>query len=436
MARAPQAGAAPADGGATMAEHIIARAAGRSRVIPGEIVTVRVDLAVLNDLSGPLAIKRLAEAGHHAVFEPDRIAFFAGRHMPFRDEALAAQVAALRDFCAAQRIRHCYADGEGMDHALLPEYGLLRPGDLVCDGDSHACTAGAVGALAVPMGSTDMAYILATGETWLKVPTTIRIVYEGTAGRYVTSKDLALATMARLGTDGARYRAIEFHGPALAALSVDERFTIANMAIEMGAKTALMVPDHAVLSYLAARGVDAAGGVAAILPDADAGYERSLAIDVATLRPLVARPHSPADVVPAAEIRSARVTQVNIGSCTNGRMVDLRQAAAALRGRRVARGVRLMVTPATDIVWRQAMAEGVLAVLAEAGATINPPGCGACAGWHMGVLGPEDVCVATHNRNFRGRMGHRDARIYLASPYVAAAAAVAGELVDPAAVFG
>lgn len=413
---------------ATIAQKVLARSAGKEHVEVGEIVTARVDLAMANDFTAPLALEQFHAAGATRVFDPDKICFVAGRHMPFPDTKLATAVEALGRFCEQQGIKHFYANCEGMDHALAPELGLIRPGMLILNADSHACTAGALGAFAVPVGSTDMAYVLAFGETWLRVPPTLRVRYYGKPGAYVTSKDFILATLRELGVAGARYKAIEFCGDALAHLDPDERFTIANMAIEMGAKTGVMAPDEKTDAYLRAR-TQIVYDV--LKSDPDAAFEATLDIDVGNLSPLVAKPFLPSNVVPARDVRGTKVTQVNIGTCTNGRMIDLDQAARVLRGKKVAKGVRLMITPATGLVYRDALKAGLVEVFVEAGAIVNPPGCGPCAGIHMGTLTASDVCVATHNRNFRGRMGHRDAQIYLASPYVAAATAIAGAIVDP-----
>lgn len=413
---------------ATIAQKVLARCAEREHVEVGEIVTTRVDLAMANDFTAPLALQQFHAAGASRVFDPDKVCFVAGRHMPFRDPQLAASVEALGRFCEQQGITHFYASCEGMDHALAPELGLIRPGMLILNADSHACTAGALGAFSIPVGSTDMAYVLAFGETWLLVPPTLRVRYSGTPGPYVTSKDYVLATLRELGVDGAAYKAIEFCGDALAHLDTDERFTIANMAIEMGAKTGIMEPDEKTEAYVRAR---SSIGYDVPKSDADAEFEDTIDIDVGSLTPLVAKPFLPSNVVPASEVSGTRVTQVNIGTCTNGRMVDLEQAASIVRGRKVAKGVRFMITPATDSVYRAALKSGLVEVFVDAGAIVNPPGCGPCSGWHMGALSASDVCVATHNRNFRGRMGHRDAQIYLASPYVAAASAIAGAIIDP-----
>lgn len=414
--------------GKTMAEKIIARAAGLDSVAVGEIVTVRVDLAAANDLTAPITVKQFLKAGATKVFDPGKICITGGRHAPLKDVQMATAMAELAAFCEARGIEHFYGLGDGMEHVIYPEAGLIRPGMLVCIADSHASTGGALGAFAVPMGSTDMAYIFAFGETWLRVPETISIRYSGKPSLFVTSKDFVLAAVGRLGVSGARYKSVEFSGEAVKALSMDERFTITNMAIEMGAKTGMIEPDAVTDAYLSTR---TTVPYVPVRSDPDARMEVVIDMDVSSMPPLVAKPWLPSNVVPVGELRETKVTQVNIGSCTNGRMIDLRQAASLLRGNKVARGVRLMVTPATNTIYRQAMKEGLLEVFVEAGGVINAPGCGPCGGVHMGILASSDVCMTTHNRNFRGRMGHKDAKIYLGNPYVAAATAVAGQIIDP-----
>jgi 3-isopropylmalate/(R)-2-methylmalate dehydratase large subunit len=417
----------------TYVEQVLARASGRDQVRAGEIVTARADLSMANDITAPLAIDQFERAGARRVADARRIFIAAGRHAPFRDAAAAQQVQRVARFCQQQGIDQFFGYGEGMDHVLAPEMGLVRPGMLICNADSHACTYGALGAIGVPFGSTDLAYLLAFGDIWMKVPETVRIRFDGTPGAGVTSKDLVLAALAQTGVDGARYRAVEFVGSALSALTVDERFTIANMAIEMGAKTGVMFPDAAVDAWLSARPPqgEALPAVPVPQPDPRASIAHTWVVDVDSLPPLVAQPHLPSNVVPADTLSGVRVDQVNIGSCTNGRIVDLRQAAAMLRGRRVARHLRLIVTPATAAIYRQALEEGLLATFLDAGATINPPGCGPCAGWHQGTLAGDEVCLATHNRNFQGRMGSKHSQIYLASPLVAAATALSGSIADP-----
>jgi 3-isopropylmalate/(R)-2-methylmalate dehydratase large subunit len=416
---------------ATIIEKVLARASNRSAVHPGEIVTARVDLAMANDFTAPLALRQFKAAGATQVFDPNRVCIVAGRHAPVKDPALAMEIALLDAFCKEQGIEHFYGSGEGMDHALVQELGLVRPGMLICNADSHACTVGALGAVALPMGSTDMAYIFAFGETWLMVPESISIRYSGEAARFVTSKDLVLEALRRLGVDGARYRSIEFSGPALEAMSVDERFTVTNMAIEMGAKTGIIAPDRKTIEFMSRV---TSQPYKTVSSDADATFIEVIEIDATTLTPLVARPHLPSNVVPATQLGDIRVTQVNLGTCTNGRLIDLQQAAELLRGNKVAKGVRFMVTPATNIVYKEALKSGLLEIFVDAGAIINPPGCGPCAGWHQGALGPADVCLATHNRNFVGRMGHKESKVYLSSPYVAAATAITGFITDPSEV--
>lgn len=411
----------------TMSQKILARAAGRKSVAEGEIVTARADIAMTNDITAPITLKQFHAAGAPRVFDPDRICVVAGRHMPFRDEHLAAEVERIAQFCRQHGITKFFSNCEGMDHALAPELGYIRPGMLVLNGDSHACTYGAFGAFAAGMGSTDMAYVLAFGETWLRVPATISIRFHGTPGRYVASKDFVLAALRELGVDGARYKALEFSGSALAALTMDSRMTITNMAIEMGAKAGMIAPDAVTEAYVRER-TDVAFDP--VCSDSDAKFGRVIDIDVDKLTPLVAKPYLPGNVVPVSAVRGTKITQVTIGTCTNGRLIDLQHAAEVLRGRKVAPGVRLYITPATRNVYEKAMKAGLLELFWDAGAIINAPGCGPCDGL-VGALHAKDVCVATHNRNFRGRMGHRDAQIYLASPYVAAASALAGEIVEP-----
>lgn len=412
----------------TIVEKVLAKASSTPSVRPGEIVVASVDLAVANDITAPLAFRQIEAAGGSRVFDPARIAVVAGRHAPFRNAQIADSVSWLERFCARQGIGRVFTNGEGMDHVLLPEAGHITPGTLVLNGDSHAATIGALGAIGVPMGSTDMSFVFAFGETWLRVPETLLVEFNGTLSPGVVSKDLILEVARRLGSDGAAHCAIEFSGDTIDAMSVEERFTLPNMSIELGADTGVIATDAKTRAYLSDRNVDVYDEVFA---DPDAQYSRTIRIDVSDLQPQVALPNSPDGVVPIGDAEDVKLTQVNIGTCTNGRLTDLRQAAAVLKGRKVASGVRLHITPATRRVYADALREGLIEVFHDAGATINPPGCGACAGWHMGALGSDDVCLATHNRNFKGRMGHRDAQIYLSSPYVAAASAIVGKITDP-----
>ncbi|MEQ8441335.1 MAG: aconitase/3-isopropylmalate dehydratase large subunit family protein [Alphaproteobacteria bacterium] len=414
--------------GLTIVEKVLARASSLLSVAPGEVVTAKVDLAAANDITAPPAFRLFLEAGGSRVFDPEKIAVVAGRHAPFRDAETAERVGWLSRFCGDQGIERIFTNGEGMDHVLLPESGIIEPGMLVANGDSHAATIGALGAIGIPFGSTEMSYVFAFGETWFRVPDTILVEYVGVPMRGTVSKDMVLALAKQIGTDGANGAALEFAGEAVAAMSISERFTLPNMAIELGAMTGVIGTDKKTRSYLERNGCSSVAGINA---DGDAMYARSIRIDTSELEPQIAIPDSPDSVVAVSQTGDVALTQINIGSCTNGRSADLRQAAEILKGRRVAPGVRLHVTPATKKIYTQALREGVIQDLNEAGAIINPPGCGACAGWHMGALGPDDVCLATHNRNFKGRMGHRDAQIYLCSPYVAAASALTGRITDP-----
>ncbi len=414
--------------GQTIVEKVLARASGRTKTSPGDIVTARVDLAVANDLSGPLAIKQMLKVGPVRFFDPERICFVAGRHAPFNNSQIAQNVAELGRLCRDQGVELFFGHGEGMDHVVLPEEGLVRPGALICNGDSHAATIGAFGAIGIPMGSTDMAYIFAFGETWLKVPPTLLAHFSGKPEKGITTKDLTLALLGVIGVSGADYMSIEYEGDALDAFSVCERATLPNMAVEMGAKTAVIAPRADTLKWLEQRGVDVSGSVRA---DVGASYERRVHIDAVALAPQIAVPHSPDNVVAVDQVVGTALDQINIGTCTNGRIEDLHQAAELLNGRKSHPGIRFLVTPASRRTYDEAMRDGTLAILSEAGAIINPPGCGACAGWHMGALAEREVCLATHNRNFKGRMGHPDAQIYLASPYVAAASAITGRITDP-----
>lgn len=414
--------------GSTIVEKILARSTGQARVKPGDIVMVSADLAAANDITAPLALRQMQSVGVKRVFDPDRVAIVAGRHSPFRDAESAERVGWLARFGKQHGIQRVFTDGEGMDHVLLPESGAIRPGMLVLNGDSHAATVGALGAVGIPMGSTDMSYVFAFGETWLSVPETILVNLQNAPQRGVVSKDMILALAAKLGASGASDAALEFAGDAVESMSQEERFTLPNMSIELGATTGIMATDATTRAYLKKRGILDVDDIAA---DNDASYSSVIDIDVSSLDPQIACPDSPANVAAVSEVSGQRLTQINIGTCTNGRLTDLRQAAEILKGHKIAEGVRLHVTPATKHVYGEAMRQGILEVFHDAGATINSPGCGICAGWHQGALGPDDICLATHNRNFKGRMGHPDSQIYLGSPYVAAASAITGQITDP-----
>ncbi|MEW5783637.1 MAG: 3-isopropylmalate dehydratase large subunit [Bacillota bacterium] len=412
-----------------MVEKILARGAGKERVQPGELVNVKVDLALGNDITAPVAIKEFTRLGLKRVFDPDRVVLVPDHFTPNRDIAAAEQAQLLRRFAGDYGIKHYFEVGRmGVEHALLPEQGLVRPGDIIIGADSHTCTYGALGAFATGVGSTDLAAAMALGEAWFKVPSTIRFVFEGTLPPWVGGKDLILYTIGQIGVEGARYRAMAFCGPTINNLSMDGRLTMANMAIEAGGKCGYMEPDQITFSYLEGR---TGGPFSAVYGDPDAEYEQTYHFDVSRLQPQVAFPPAPDNSRPVAEASGIQIDQVVIGSCTNGRLEDLRAAALVLKGRRVHPRVRLLIIPATQLIYRQALEEGLLATFIEAEAAVSTPTCGPCLGGHMGILARGEKALATTNRNFVGRMGHAESEVYLCNPAVAAASAVAGQIVHP-----
>jgi len=410
----------------TLAEKILAVHAGLDAVAPGQIVVATVDVAIAQDGTGPLAIQQIEELGAEALKAPVCV-FFIDHAAPAPRSELANAQKTIRAFCASSGAT--LSDIEmGVCHQRVAER-YARPGDLVIGADSHTCTAGALGAFATGMGSTDVAVGMVSGQTWLRVPESFRIDVGGALCDGVEAKDLMLTLIGSLGADGATYKALEFAGPGVDALPMSGRLTLSNMAVEAGAKCGLMPSDATTREFLAGQGREEAWRPLAA--DAGATYERVVPIDAADIVPTVARPHTVDNTAPAADLKGTRVDQVLIGTCTNGRLADLRAAARLLRGRRRAPGTRLIVTPASRAVARAAAAEGLFEVFWEAGAVVTNPGCGACVGVHEGILADNDVCVSTANRNFHGRMGNPEASIYLGSPATAAAAAVAGEIIDP-----
>lgn len=418
--------------GHTMAEKILGRHSRHSYATADEILVVDLDLVLVHDANGQIAFERFDEFGATSVFDPERVVLVSDHFAPAKDVQSANAVAAMREFARVHGIRHYFemTDG-GIEHTLLPQKGLVAPGDLIVGADSHTCTSGAFGAYAVGMGSTDIAAAMALGQQWMLVPETIRCDFAGERHPFVSGKDLILAVIGRIGVDGASYQAIEFGGPSLARFNMDERMALCNMAVEAGAETGMVPPDEVTLAYLQER---VHRPYTPVLPDPGAHYAATYTFDLATVEPLVACPFSPGNVVPVSAVVGAPINQVYIGNCANGTMTDLRQAAQILQGRHVAPGVRLIVVPATQEIYRQAMREGVLATLADAGASISTPTCGACCGIHNGVLAEGETAIATTNRNFRGRMGHVKSQVYLANAYVAAASALAGAIQDPARV--
>ena len=413
----------------TLAERMLADRASLPEVAPGQLIEVPLDLVMGNDITAPIAIEAFRAAGARRVFDPERIALVASHFVPAKDISSADQAGIMRRFAREHGIRHYYPEGQGgIEHTLLPERGIVVPGDIVIGADSHTCTYGGIGAFATGVGSTDLAYAMATGRTWFKVPASMRIRYSGRRRPYVTGKDLILHTIRRIGDDGALYRAIEFVGDAVAELPVEDRLTMANMTIEAGGKVGIVAVDDVTERYEAGRALRPYRRYRA---EPGAAYAEEIEVDVAALEPQVAMPSLPSLTRPVDEVGEVAVDQVFIGSCTNGRLSDLRQAAEILRGRRVHPEVRLIVIPATQDVYRAALREGLIEVFAEAGAAVSTSTCGPCLGGHMGVLGRGERCLSTSNRNYVGRMGDREAEVYLAGPAVAAATAVRGRITHP-----
>lgn len=416
----------------TITEKILAAHAGKETLSPGELVQVRVDMALANDITAPIAIKVFGEIGREAVFDRDRIALVADHFVPNKDIASAEQVKLLRDFARQQKLTHYYEGGDvGIEHVILPEKGLVLPGQVVIGADSHTCTYGALGAFSTGVGSTDLGVIMATGETWLKVPTTIRVNFEGTLNPFVGGKDLILHLIGLIGVEGALYSALEFGGSVIRNMSMYQRLTMANMAIEAGGKNGIVEPDDITRAFVKDRAPDRADQAVYYRSDPDALYERVIDIDVSAFGPQIAFPHSPANVRDISRSDAVALDQVFIGSCTNGSLEDLRDAASLLTGRRAAQGLRLIVIPGSPRIYREAMREGIIETFMEAGAVIGPPCCGPCLGGHMGILASGERALATTNRNFVGRMGHPGSEVYLSNPFVAAASAVLGRIGSP-----
>ncbi len=415
--------------GLTITEKILAAHCGQTAVEPGEFIRAQVDMAMGNDLSAAGAVAVFAKIGARRVWDPEKIAVIFDHIVPAKDIAAANLLGTVRHFVREQGIAHFYDEGRnGIAHIIMTEQGLSGPGDLIIGGDSHTCTYGALGCFSTGVGHTDLAGVWALGEVWLKVPASMKIVYHGAPGRYVMGKDLILATIQRLTIDGALYQAMEFTGPTLARLGMSERLTICNMAIEAGAKSGIIPPDDITLDYVRGR---AKRPWTVYASDADARYTAEVDIDAGRLRPQVARPFSPDNVVPVDEVAGVRLDQVFIGSCTNAKLEDLRIAAAILKGRKAHPFTRLIVIPASTWIWQQALKEGLLEIFADAGAAVSTPTCGACFGGHMGVLAKGEVCLSTSNRNFVGRMGDPGAQAYLCNPAVAAASAIKGQIAAP-----
>jgi 3-isopropylmalate/(R)-2-methylmalate dehydratase large subunit len=414
--------------GHTATEKIVLDHADADDVAPGDVVMLRCDLVLTNDISGPMAIQTLERMGIERVFDPAKVVVVPDHFVPAKDVRSAGLQRRLKDWCDAQGVV-LYDQGRGgIEHAVLVEDGWVLPGTVIAGGDSHTCTHGALGAFGTGLGSTDIAACLAYGRFWQAVPGTIQVELTGRLGPFTSGKDVILAVIAEIGVAGGNDQVLEFVGEGAAALTVDERLAVANMAVEAGSENGLFPADETTASYLDGRARAAWTSVAS---DADAAFARRLTIDLDRLPPLVAKPWSPGNVAPLAEVIGTPVDQVYIGNCSNGTITDLRQAASMLEGRKVHPRTRAIVVPATQRIYAQALSEGLLDVFVAAGAMVSTPTCGACFGGSNGILADGEVAVATTNRNFRGRMGATSSRIYLANSYVAGAAAVAGEIVDP-----
>jgi len=413
----------------TIAEKILAAHAGLESVEPGQLVEVDVDLALGNDITAPIAIKTFKEAGIKKVFDREKIALVADHFVPNKDIKSAEQALMLRQFSKEQDILHHYDGGEtGVEHVLLPEKGLVLPGDVVIGADSHTCTYGALGAFATGVGSTDLAATMITGKTWFKVPESIKFIYKGSLRPWVMGKDLILYTIGKIGVDGALYQAMEFTGPVIDSLPMADRFTMSNMAIEAGGKVGLINPDETTMNYVSGR---SSRSFTSYTSDPDAKYAQVIEYDCSDIEPQVAFPHLPENTRGVSDSTHVELDQVVIGSCTNGRLEDLEVAAKIISGKKVAKGLRLIVLPTTPFVYSQALEKGYLKIFMDAGAVIGPPTCGPCLGGHMGILAKGERALATTNRNFVGRMGHPESEVYLSNPAIAAASAILGRIGSP-----
>lgn len=413
----------------TLAEKILQSHTQDTIKEPGQIVQCKLDLVLANDITAPLAIKSFKQMGAKKVFDKDKIALVMDHFTPQKDIDSANQVLTTREFAGEMGITHYYEGGNcGVEHALLPEQGLVGPGDVVIGADSHTCTYGGLGAFATGMGSTDIAAGMALGENWFKVPQTIRATFKGSLPKYVQGKDLILTLIGKIGVDGALYKALEFDGDTIDNLDIEERLTMANMAIEAGGKVGLFAADEKTQAYCAAHNRPNAPIIRA---DEGAYYEQHHTFDVSSMSPVVACPHLPDNVKPVSEVGTVTVQQVVIGSCTNGRISDLRSAAEILKGQKVDKKVRCIILPATPKIWKQALDEGLISIFMDAGCIVGPATCGPCLGGHMGILADGETAIATTNRNFKGRMGSLKSFVYLSNPAVAAASAITGVITEP-----
>jgi len=420
----------------TIAEKILLAHTDKKGIKPGEFIEARVDVALGNDITAPIAISEFKKAGFTRVFDKNKIVLVPDHFAPAKDLKSANQCKALADFAAQQKIKNYFEVGcMGIEHALLPEKGIVLPGMLVIGADSHTCTYGALGCYSTGLGSTDLARAFVDGKCWFKVPESIKFIYKGKPNKWISGKDLILYTIGQIGVDGALYCAMEFTGPVIKKLAMDDRFSMSNMAIEAGARAGIIESDETTLEYVRSTGKKITPGLKkkwlGLRSDPDAVYQKVYEWDVTDLKPQVACPHLPSNVKPAAELGNVKLDQVVIGSCTNGRISDLRIAAKILKGKKVAKGLRLIVIPATQKIYRECLKEGLAEIFIKAGGIFSTPTCGPCLGGHMGIITEGETCLATTNRNFIGRMGSPKSFVYLSSPAVAAVSAVSGRITDP-----
>lgn len=413
----------------TITEKILAAAAGKESVKPGELINAKVDLVLANDITAPVAIQEFRKIGVSNVWDKHRVALVPDHFTPNKDIKSAEQAKLVREFAHQQELTNYFEVGRmGIEHCLLPEQGLVGPGDVVIGADSHTCTYGALGGFATGVGSTDLAAAMALGETWFKVPESMKFVFHGKLPKWVGGKDLILHTIGKIGVDGALYKAMEFCGEAIENLSMDGRFTMCNMAIEAGGKNGIIAPDEITRQYVEGR---TKRPYTFYTSDPDAQYSEVFEFNVSEMEPQVAFPHLPENVRPVSQAKHVEIHQSVIGSCTNGRIEDLRLAAEVLKGNKVHKNVRLIIIPGTQEIYRQAMREGLFEIFLDANAVVSTPTCGPCLGGHMGILAKGERCISTTNRNFVGRMGHPESEVYLSNPAVAAASAITGRISHP-----
>ena len=415
--------------GMTIVEKIMAKHAGLDSVTPGQLIEAKVDKVLANDITAPIAIKQMQESGVEKVFDKERVILVPDHFAPNKDIASAEQCKVLREFSREQNLTNYFEVGRmGIEHALLPEQGLVLPGEIIIGADSHTCTHGALGAFATGVGSTDVSAAMISGESWFKVPETMKFVFNGKLNKWVSAKDLILYLIGKIGVDGALYKAMEFAGSTIDDLSMEGRLTIANMAIEAGGKCGIFNPDEKTLNFIKSK---TEAEFTPFYSDADAEYAEVIEYNTADIEPQVAFPHSPANTRPISDAGEVVIQQSVIGSCTNGRIEDLRVAAEVLKGRKIHREVRLIIFPATQAIYLQAMEEGLIETFIKSEAVVSTPTCGPCLGGHMGILAKGERSIATTNRNFVGRMGHPESEVYLSNPAIAAASAVLGKIGSP-----